>query len=207
MKRIKGLCQNFFNCEGRVAITDLEVFQPSVEEEAIDRIMIQNEICKCLELLANAGSTTHRVEHVGSMLCLALGMEGCFGCCFWFCSCLLASLFLDHQILLLPTMMTVTFDGRSAVHITRTMSVAISANLSLNRLEKIDGWLMQIIDNTLPAHFVRAVAVQASALPSSLYGTSLQFLASAICNAACAAAFFNTVRRGRSSYPALTVFF
>ncbi len=88
-------------------------------------------------------------------------------------------------------MMTITFDGQDPEHITRTLTTTINCNLSLNRLEKIDAWLMQIIDSTLSPKFLKAVATKGAALPASLFAPWLQFIASAFCNATCAAAFFS----------------
>lgn len=71
---MRKLFEEFFSCDGKISIEELELKAPTEDEH--DRILVQNNIVKCLELLANAGSTTHRVEHVGSMLCLSQGMEG-----------------------------------------------------------------------------------------------------------------------------------
>ncbi len=77
------LARNFFGCSETITIEDLCFPDVSKEAELESRVSMQNNIFTCLELLANAGSTTHRVEHVGSMLCLRLGFKGFFSSLFF----------------------------------------------------------------------------------------------------------------------------
>ena len=63
---------------------------PLASDDSWDDEDKQNKIALCLTMLASAGASTHRVEHMGSLLCWAYGFN-------------------DHQVAVLPSLITVSF--------------------------------------------------------------------------------------------------
>lgn len=138
----------------------------------IPEIEKQNAVVKILKILANAGSSTHRIENIGAMLCSAIGIT-------------------DVSVALLPSLMTVTFDGDSSVKNTRSITVRLSQGLSLNKLEIVDAMVSDIIYGRLPPSFFMAVVAEAEHVPS-LFPLWIQVICAAVCCGFCAVGFFGT---------------
>lgn len=132
----------------------------------------QNDVFALLELMANAGASTHRVERLGGALCNVMG-------------------FADHQVAVLPSLLTVSFNGTSSTQVTRTLTVIVAPSLSLSAMETIDYLVLSLIEGRLPPVALADVVRVARDL-KPVFPLWAVLLSVAVCNGACAAAFFAT---------------
>ncbi len=144
----------------------------SAQEGLADENRLQNSVLRCLTLLADSGASTHRVERIGVMLCHALGLHDC-------------------TVYVLPSLLTLTFNGQSPDKITRTLNSGISPSLSLTRMEALDYYVTQIIEGGIPGRFLDAVVLNVADMPP-LFNFWFQLFAGALSNSMVAIAFFNT---------------
>lgn len=124
----------------------------------------------CLELLANSGASTHRVEQLGEKVCFALGME-------------------DVQIALFPSMITVTFNGESDTLVTRSISRRLFRDFSLNRMEVMDAYLEGVYEGQVPSTLLQAIVWNVRGLEPQ-FGQIITLIGTTFLNAAGAVTFF-----------------
>lgn len=125
---------------------------------------------QCLELLIISGASTHRVEQLAEKLCLALGME-------------------DVQVALFPSMITVTFNGRSDTLVTRSISRRLVRGFSLNRMEAMDAYLEAVCEGRIPSAFLKVIAWNVKDLRPQ-FNQAITWIGTAFLNAAGAVTFF-----------------
>lgn len=129
-----------------------------------------------MEQLATSGASTHRIEQIGEQLSTSLGWR-------------------DVQIAILPSLLTVTFDGRSDVMLTRTITCHLGRGFSVWRMEEIDSFLEMICDGRLPPSMIHAVSHRGQ-VKDRFYGNLLNWLAVALLNGGSGLLFFGIVWQG-----------
>lgn len=126
--------------------------------------------------MATSGASTHRIEQIGERLCRSLGWD-------------------DVQIGLLPSLLTVTFDGHSDVLITRTITCRLRRGFSVSRMEEIDAFLNRICLGKLPPSMLIAVSQRIITM-NRFYGRLLNWLAVTFLNGGSAILFFSVYWQG-----------
>jgi uncharacterized membrane protein YjjP (DUF1212 family) len=125
---------------------------------------------RCLELLTLCGASTHRIEQIGAQLCETLGWD-------------------DVQIVVLPSVLTVSFNSHSDTLVTRSITCRVVRGFSLNKMEEMDAFLEAVIQGTLSKRMLAAIALKVQNT-GPLFGKVLNWLAAAALNGSSAVAFF-----------------
>jgi uncharacterized membrane protein YjjP (DUF1212 family) len=157
--------------ENHLAIEELTI-EADEKMTGEREVRIEGLIVSLLEILANVGATSHRVEQDGRRIADLFGFK-------------------DTNITVYPSSVTVTFRAGDRDRPTRSLTVRTYPSLSLWRLEKIDYMIHLLVTGSLPPHFLEAVVSEAQQMKSR-YPLWFQSVSGALFSGAAATAYFNT---------------